>query len=282
MIMNMETTEHIVEIFLKYGITSNKNLNEYEILPLDGITNTSYIVKINTKEFVLRLPGKNPDEINRYSEEQNTLLALENGLTLPHIIFDVESGIKISEYFDIYTYNEKDFESTELRKNAFEILNKLHSSEIIFLDNFSPYRVFENLADLSNGIEENALNAGKEIIEKLNNIGLEQKPCHQDLYSGNFVIYEDKTYLIDWEYSSQGDPYFDLADLFWQNEFEKKNGLKNLALSELGLTNLYQKEKFILFEILSMITWGFWAKRKSPESNRGEEALINALNLFEK
>ncbi len=282
MIMNMETTEHIVEIFLKYGITSNKNLKEYEILPLDGITNTSYIVKVNTKEFVLRLPGNNPDEINRYSEEQNTLLALENGLTLPHILFDVESGIKISEYFDIYTYKEKDFENDELRKNAFEVLNKLHSSEIIFLDNFSPYRVFENLADVSNGIEENALNVGKEIIEKLNNIGLEQKPCHQDLYSGNFVIYEDKTYLIDWEYSSQGDPYFDLADLFWQNEFEKKNGLKNLALSEIGLIDSDQKEKFILFEILSMITWGFWAKRKSPESNRGEEALINALHLFEK
>ena len=280
--MNMETTEQIVEIFLKYGITSNKNLNEYEILPLDGITNTSYIVKLNSKEFVLRLPGNNPDEINRYSEEQNTLLALENGLTLPHIIFDVESGIKISEYFDIYTYKEKDFENDDLRKNAFEILNKLHSSEIKFLDNFSPYRVFESLADVSNGIEENALNVGKEIIEKLNNIGLEQKPCHQDLYSGNFVIYEDKTYLIDWEYSSQGDPYFDLADLFWQNEFEKKNGLKNLALSELGMIDSDQREKFILFEILSMITWGFWAKRKSPESNRGEEALINALNLFEK
>ena len=70
--------------------------------------------------------------------------------------------------------------------------------------------------------------------------------------------------------------------MFWQNEFEKKNGLKNLALSELGLIDSDQKEKFILFEILSMITWGFWAKRKSPESNRGEEALINALHLFEK
>ncbi len=282
MIMNIQTREQIVAIFLKYNISSNKNVNDYVILPLDGITNTSYIVKIDSKEFVLRIPGNNPDEIDRNAEKQNTILAEQCGLTLPHILFDVENGIKISKYYDIYTYTEKDFENNELRKNAIEVLRKLHSSEITFLDNFSPYKVFENLADISNRIEKDALFVGRKIVNILNNLGLEQRPCHQDLYCGNFVIFEDNTYLIDWEYSSQGDPYFDFADLFWQNELEKNIELKKAALIELGLVNQDQKEKFNYFEILSMITWGLWAKRKSPKSDKGEEALIQALKLFEK
>ena len=35
-----------------------------------------------------------------------------------------------------------------------------------------------------------------------------------------------------------------------------------------------------LFQILSMLTWGFWAKRKSPQENRGYEALDSALKKY--
>ena len=38
-------------------------------------------------------------------------------------------------------------------------------------------------------------------------------------------------------------------------------------------------EKFEYFEILSMITWGLWALRKSPNENNGEMALKQAINL---
>ncbi len=81
--------------------------------------------------------------INRQSEKHNTLLVQEEGLTLPFIIFDEENGIKISEYYEIYTYKDTDFNDSVLRNNAFQELKKLHNSEIIFQNNFKPTEVIK-------------------------------------------------------------------------------------------------------------------------------------------
>ena len=229
------------------------------------------------QKFVLLIPGENPDVINRESEKYNTLLVQEQGLTLPFIVFDQESGIKISEYFELYTYKDADFKDSVLRNNAFQELQKLHNSGIVFKNNFKPTEVFINIADNSNSLEKEAKEAGLMVVQNLNEIGIDEKPCHQDLYSGNFVVFKDRTFLIDWEYSSMGDSYFDYADLFWQNNFEIDKDLKNKSLNELGISTPEELEKFEFFEILSMITWGLWAMRRSPNDNDGKISLNKAL-----
>jgi len=106
MIMNMIKASEVIKIFSKYGISNAKDENKYEISELDGITNTSYVVGLDSEKYVLRIPGDNPDVINRASEKHNTALSQEYGITLPYIIFDEKNGIKISEFFDVYTYKD--------------------------------------------------------------------------------------------------------------------------------------------------------------------------------
>ncbi len=277
MIMNMLESSKVVDIFLRYDVSKTSDSSKYKLTELEGITNTSFIVEVDNKKFVLRIPGENPDVINRESEKHNTLLVQEEGLTLPFIIFDEENGIKISEYYEIYTYKDTDFKDSVLRNKAFQELKKLHNSAIIFQNNFKPTEVFINIADKSNPLEQEAKEAGLQVVKKLTEIGLDEKPCHQDLYSGNFVVFKDKTLLIDWEYSSMGDRYFDYADLFWQNNFETDKDLKNKSLDELGISTTDEVEKFEYFEILSMITWGLWAMRRSPNNNDGKMSLNRAL-----
>ena len=277
MIMIMFESSKVVDIFLKYDVSKTSDSNKYKLTKLEGITNTSFLVEVDNKKFVLRIPGENPDVINRESEKYNTLLVQEQGLTLPFIVFDQESGIKISEYFELYTYKDADFKDSVLRNNAFQELQKLHNSEIVFKNNFKPTEVFVNIADNSNSLEKEAKEAGLMVVQNLNEIGIDEKPCHQDLYSGNFVVFKDRTFLIDWEYSSMGDSYFDYADLFWQNNFEIDKDLKNKSLNELGISTTEELEKFEFFEILSMITWGLWAMRRSPNDNDGKISLNKAL-----
>ena len=276
MIMTMLEISKAVELFLKYGISKVNDPNKYQLTPLNGITNTSLIVEVDSKKFVLRIPGDNPDVINRESEKYNTALVQEIGMTLPYIIFDAENGIKISEYFEMYTYKDSDFRNSDLRKNAFIELIKLHNSGLEFKHNFSPMEVFKNIADESNMLEKEAKEIGEKVILKINEIGVNKAPCHQDLFPGNFIIFKDKTYLIDWEYSSMGDNYFDYADLFWQNSFDHDTGLREQSLEELGISTNEEIEKFEYFEILSMITWGLWALKRSPNDNDGKMALNKA------
>ena len=159
----------------------------------------------------------------------------------------------------------------------------MHDSELVFKENFSPTNVFNKLGDITDSLERDAIAVGSDVVNQLNDIGIDSKPCHQDLYCGNFVIYKDQTFLFDWEYSSMGDPYFDYADLFWQNEFDKDVIVRQKSLSEININSSEQVNKFQLFEIMSMITWGLWARRKSYEGSKyGDDALIKAINLGSK
>ena len=76
-----------------------------------------------------------------------------------------------------------------------------------------------------------------------------------------------------------GDKYFDYADLFWQNEFDLDKNMRQQALNEINIQKKDEIEKFEYFEILSMITWGLWALKRSPEDNDGKNALLKAINL---
>jgi thiamine kinase-like enzyme len=141
--------------------------------------------------------------------------------------------------------------------------------------------VFKQLAKNNEKVENESKAIGEEIINRLIEIGLESKPCHQDLYHANFVYMKEKAYLIDWEYSSQGDPFFDYADLIWQNELEDDEDSINDIYKRIGIKEERIKVKFELFQVLSMITWGFWAKRKFPQRKKGEEVLLLAIKRYE-
>ena len=83
--MNMLKASEVIEIFLNYDISNVKDQSKYEISELDGITNTSFVVLVDNKKFVLRIPGENPDVINRLSEKYNTKTVSYTHLTLPTI-----------------------------------------------------------------------------------------------------------------------------------------------------------------------------------------------------
>ena len=67
-------TRDIVDIFNRFDISSIKDESKYKIFALESITNLNYKVEIDNKKFVLRVPGENPDLINRISEGYNLSL----------------------------------------------------------------------------------------------------------------------------------------------------------------------------------------------------------------
>ena len=76
-----------------------------------------------------------------------------------------------------------------------------------------------------------------------------------------------------------GDSYFDYADLFWQNKFDHNDEFKKSSLIEIGIESEVDIEKFDYFEMLSMITWGLWALKRSPNDSDGLMAINNAIKL---
>ena len=275
-------TRDIINIFNKYDIYTPPNKTNIKISSLGGITNTNFKVEMEEKAYVLRVPGDNPDLISREAEKYNHELIMDTEISLPFIIFDEDTGIKISEFYEnLYTFTAKDMKNKKYRNDALNLLLKLHDLDLNFKNNFSPLGAYEKLALLEDRTEHEVKEIAEAVIFKLYDIGLESKPCHQDLYHANFVYKNDKTYLIDWEYSSQGDPYFDFADFIWQNELNENSEIINDIYKVIGVSNKSNEQKMKLFSILSMITWGLWAKRRAYQSSRGQETLRLAIKMYE-
>jgi thiamine kinase-like enzyme len=256
----MTNTKEIVDIFLSSEITNISDPERYSISKLGGITNNNFKVGVSDRYFVLRLPGKNPDLINRKAEKINQTLAAEAGLTLPFLYFDENTGIKISDFESNLIALEPDqLKSKEYINTALITLKELHQSNISFVQCFDHYTFFKEIYKEEEYKEMAEI--GNYLLEKIKAINQKLVPCHKDIYGPNFVLLGDDMYLIDWEYSGMESKFSDYGDLCLQQnieEVQRKELFVELELEEGGddqvLWNLYR--------YLSSLTWGLWSTRK--------------------
>ena len=269
----MTNTKEIVDIFLKSEVTNISDPENYSIAKLGGITNNNFKVEVSDRFFVLRLPGKNPDLINRKAEKINQSLVAEAGLTLPFLYFDEKTGIKISDFESNLVALEPDqLKSKEYINRALITLKELHQSDIILEQCFDHYAFFNEIHKEEEYKEMAEI--GNYLLGKINEIQQELVPCHKDIYGPNFVLLGNDMYLIDWEYSGMESKFFDYGDLCLQQniqEKERKEIFTELKLKEGGddqiLWNLYRH--------LSSITWGLWATRKGVLDEETDRDYLN-------
>ena len=269
----MTNTKEVVDIFLNSEITNISDPERYSISELGGITNNNYKVGISDNFFVLRLPGKNPDLINRKAEKNNQILAAEVGLTLPFLYFDEITGIKISDFENNLVALEPDqLISKEYINKALTTLQEVHESEITFEQCFDHYAFFNEIHKEEEYKEMAAI--GDYLLGKIEEINQKLVPCHKDIYGPNFVLLDHQMYLIDWEYSGMGSKFFDYGDLCLQqniDEDQRKELFIELELEEGGedqvLWNLYR--------YLSSLTWGLWATRKGVLDQETDKDYLN-------
>ena len=98
---------------------------------------------------------------------------------------------------------------------------------------------------------------------RLNSIGIEMNPCHNDAVPENFIKAQDGTiYLIDWEYSGMNDPMADFAALFLESEFTEEK--KEFFLNEYykGEVPSGIEERILCYEIMWDTLWSLWTVLK--------------------
>ena len=110
------------------------------------------------------------------------------------------------------------------------MLYKLHTSEVELKGRFNVFdeiRKYEQIMkDCHVQVYDNYPKAKQffdDSEERLNQLGLNILPCHNDLVSENLIKDPNgRMYLIDWEYSGYNDPMWDLAAHFVECEFTEK------------------------------------------------------------
>lgn len=232
-----------------------------------GRTNEAYtIYGTNHKKYIARIAGEGTEKIiNRPRELHNIREAAR--VNIAPEVYCAENGNLLIEFLD--GISKKDItmlENAETLDKVTTQLRNLHMSgaefqgRFSFLNDYNVYRAdyftvaSEAPAELAQ-VEEEIVALITRMEEKYAGANA---PLHGDTALQNFMICKDRAYLIDWEYSSSGDYYLDLANFVILNDLTPELEKSFLRSYEDKMQGKLDYGKFLLFKMAVSFMWVYW------------------------
>lgn len=232
-----------------------------------GRTNEAYtIYGTNHKKYIARIAGEGTEKIiNRPRELHNIMEAAR--VNIAPEVYCAENGNLLIEFLD--GISKKDItmlENAETLDKVTTQLRNLHTSgaefqgRFSFLNDYNVYRAdyftvaSEAPAELAQ-VEEEIVALITRMEEKYAGANA---PLHGDTALQNFMICKDRAYLIDWEYSSSGDYYLDLANFVILNDLTPELEKSFLRSYEDKMQGKLDYGKFLLFKMAVSFMWVYW------------------------
>lgn len=184
----------------------------------EGMTNTSFIFRIDGVDYIYRHPGDGTEKIiNRRNEKKSLILAKQIGVDPTYIYADVNEGWKISVF--IPEFREPDYASFEDSKKILAVMRRLHSAPVKVDYGMKPWEDAEEIEKILRKDDPDCFVPHEALKEKIGRLyrrtvgdGIEKCFCHGDTYRPNWMIRPDgSVLLIDWEYGGYSDPGVDVG-----------------------------------------------------------------------
>ncbi|MBD5403147.1 phosphotransferase [bacterium] len=262
---------HLKKIFLDVDVS------RAEIIRIGGMSNKNFRVTLNGHDYVLRVPGNGSEGmVERSNEEFNAIQGCKLGVNPEIRYFDPDTGIKLADYIEnAETLNPATIQRHDNMRKIAKIYRTIHNSRIRLKNEFNIFREIEKYEILLKKADAE-MYAGWEDVrprvmqleERINTLGVDLKPCHNDDLYENFIKSpEGKIYLIDWEYSGMNDPMADFASLFIEAGFDEENEDYILDQYFEGDVPLEAREKILCYQILWDYLWAQWTVIKEAKGD---------------
>lgn len=250
---------------------------DFSIDRVGGMSNFNYKVLFGDKSYVLRIPGNGADGmVERENEELNSMLAQKMGIHPTIEYFNRKTGIKLVDYIEnAETLNPTSIQEASNLEQIAAIYRTLHNSRVRERNDFNIFHEIDKynfLMEKSGAKMYNSNRGGDSQVivleHRLNQMGVELKPCHNDGVPENFIKDANgKIYLIDWEYSGMNDPVAELAALFLESEFSK--GSQDIVLEHYfeGKIPADLPERLLIYQVLWDYLWAQWTVIKEAKGD---------------
>ena len=246
----------------------NKDFLIYEPIG-GGITNLNWHVinKENNKEYFIKIPGLGTEIfIDRKASLEANSLAAEIGLGPKVYDYLSDYGVEIYDFLKDYsTCTNSSFEDLNITKKVLDGYKRFHSSGKLSIVKSGIDLVEDHFQQLSEFKCEHPedfeflkynFNVAK---EKLLSAGLDLAPCFHDPIAGNFLFSQKgELKMVDFEYSFQGDRFYDLA-VFFGEMFFSEDIEEELLKEYFGESNEVIKSKIYIYKAIADIKWASWA-----------------------
>ncbi|CAN5338226.1 phosphotransferase family protein [soil metagenome] len=185
-----------------------------------GLTN--YNLKVTTPDGVFVARCNRSDTvllgIDREAEQHNTRAAELSGVGAPFVEYRPDLGILVIGFLNGHSYENEDLQRPGVLPRAAKAIKQLHDGPR-FAGDFDMFlrqsRYLETLTAGGHRMPADYRTYDPQfqrIKTALAVLRGPTVPCNNDLLAGNFVDGGDTIWIIDYEYSGNNDPYFELGN----------------------------------------------------------------------
>jgi thiamine kinase-like enzyme len=199
------------------------------VTPLPGgITNRNFRVDLAGAAYVVRLPGRDTAllGIDRTAEWDATRAAAAAGVGPEAVAFLPDRGVLVTRFLPADPLPPEALAREDVLARVVAAIRRLHAMPPIPAA-FSPFRVVRDYQRVASrrGVPiaaafAEALARADEIERALASRPAAPVPCHNDLLSSNFLLRDDRVFIVDYEYAGMGDPFFDLGNFAVNNALD--------------------------------------------------------------
>ena len=231
-----------------------------------GLTNTNHLVEAGGDRYVVRIPGASTEllAVDRTNERHNAAAAATTGVS-PRILEVIEDlDVMVIEYIQGTTMSAERLRDREMAPRIASSLRRLHAGPR-FLEDFDMFRLTDfylgvcddHGARIPDGFREHQADV-EAIDQALGARPLPAVPCHNDLLAENYIDDGAQLWIVDFEYSGNNDPTFELGDTAQECGFDRdlRARLCEAYFGEAAPALLARME---LQAVMADVGWTLWA-----------------------
>jgi len=231
-----------------------------------GLTNANWKVTVDGTPHFVRIPGAATDllAVDRANERHNTRAAATAGVGPPVLHELPEWDVFVLAWVDARTMSIETLGAPGIPARVAEALRQLHAGPR-FRDDFDMFRTTERYLRV---VDERAImipNGYRDRLDRLPRIEaalgvhpLPTVPCHNDLLAENYLDDGERLWLVDYEYSGNNDPTFELGNTCQEQGWDEAR-IRELCAAYFGEVTDALLARMRLQMIMSDVGWTLWA-----------------------
>jgi thiamine kinase-like enzyme len=231
-----------------------------------GLTNTNYKVTTQSGAYVVRIAGKDTGllAIDRENEVHNTIAAAETGIGATVVASLPQHSALVLDFIDGTVQSAEDLRRGDKLAAVAEACRRLHGGRR-FLADFDMFDIQRGYLQvvrergfrLPDGYE--SYDAQVRALEAAMRVRPEPTvPCNNDLLAENFIDVGGSFRLIDYEYSGNNEPSFELGNV-WSESDLSLDQLTELVEHYYRRPLRNKVARARLWGLMSKYGWTLWA-----------------------
>ena len=238
-----------------------------------GLTNANYKVVTASGAYVVRVPDSTSAllAIDRDNEHRNSVAAAETGVGAPVVAFLPREAVLVLGFIDGETLSARRLrDGTDLRRIS-AACRRLHGARR-FASDFNMFeiqrRYLRLVAERGFRLPERYLDFGPQVTAMRAAMTARPEPsvpCNNDLLAENFIDDGSDIRIIDYEYSGNNDPCFELGNI-WSESALSLEQLELLVTSYYGARQRNRIARARLWGLMSKYGWTLWASIQASVS----------------